>query len=147
MQREKLYQFYVDHLQHINNWNLVDASAHWIIGAHLFDKDRCLLEQLAQSDNLWSRRIAMVATWYFIRQNDIVWTFKIATQLLADQEDLIHKAVGWMLREAGKRDESALTQFLNKYASIMPRVMLRYAIENYHQRFVSSILQCVKSCQ
>lgn len=128
-QREILYQFYLDHLQHVNNWNLVDASAHWIIGAHLLDKDRHLLEQLAQSDNLWLRRIAIVSTWYFIRQNDTVWTFKIATQLLADREDLIHKAVGWMLREAGKRDEKTLTQFLTKYASIMPRVMLRYAIE------------------
>lgn len=130
-QQEKLYQFYVYHLAYVNNWNLVDTSAHWIIGAYLFDKDRHLLEKFANSDNLWIRRIAIVSTWYFIRQNDTVWTFKIAHLLLADKEDLVQKAVGWMLREAGKRDEERLVAFLDKYAANMSSVMLRYAIEKF----------------
>lgn len=130
-QKEKYYRFYLNNLLHINNWNLVDASAHLIIGAYLFDKDRHFLEELAQSDNLWERRIAIVSTWYFIRQNDTAWTFKIALMLLNDKKDLIHKAVGWMLREAGKRNEKALMAFLADNASNMPRTMLRYAIEKF----------------
>lgn len=90
-------------MRHINNWNLVDSSAHLIIGAHLFERDRDVLEELAASQNLWERRIAIVATWYFIRESDLEWTFKIAKLLLNDSHDLIHKAVGWMLREASIR--------------------------------------------
>jgi 3-methyladenine DNA glycosylase AlkD len=129
--KEKIYQFYLDNLHYVNNWNLVDASAHLIIGAHLLEHNKELLTTLAQSKNLWERRIAIVSTWYFIRNNDLDWTFKIALLLLNDTHDLIHKAVGWMLREAGKRDQDALITFLNKHAHTMPRTMLRYAIEKF----------------
>lgn len=131
--KEKLYQFYLNNMNHVNNWNLVDSSAHLIIGAHLFTKDRSLLTTLAQSKTMWERRIAIVATWYFIRKNDCEYTFKIATLLLNDTHDLIHKAVGWMLREAGKRDEKALETFLTTHAHHMPRTMLRYAIEKFSE--------------
>lgn len=127
--KEELYQFYLNHLSYVNNWNLVDASAHLIVGAHLLEKDKSLLVRLAQSQNLWERRTAIVATWYFIRHNNLEWTFKIATMLLDDTHDLIHKAVGWMLREASKRNEAELRDFLDTHATRMPRTMLRYAIE------------------
>jgi 3-methyladenine DNA glycosylase AlkD len=129
--KEKLYQFYLSNLKHVNNWNLVDTSAHLIIGAHLWDRQRDLLIELATSDSLWERRIAIVATWYFIRKNDLEWTFTIANILLTDTHDLIHKAVGWMLREAGKKDENALKAFLEKKIANIPRTMLRYAIEKF----------------
>lgn len=128
-QKEEIYQFYRTNMRHINNWNLVDSSAHLIIGAHLFERDRDVLEELAASQNLWERRIAIVSTWYFIRQSDLEWTFKIAKLLLNDSHDLIHKAVGWMLREAGKKDEARLISFLCDHAHQMPKTMLRYAIE------------------
>ncbi len=130
-QQQRLYQFYLKHLKYVNNWNLVDASAHCIVGAHLWEKDRSCLLQLAASPNLWKRRVAMVATWYFIRHDDLVWTFKLAAVLKHDPEDLMHKAVGWMLREAGKRDTAPLLVFLGKHAATMPRTMLRYAIEKF----------------
>lgn len=131
--RESLYQFYKNHLRYVNNWNLVDASAHLILGAHLHGSSKEMLITLAQSTCLWERRIAIVATWYFIRNNELDWTFKIAIILLYDQHDLIHKAVGWMLREAGKRDRSKLADFLDNYAARMPRTMLRYAIEKFSE--------------
>lgn len=127
--REKRFQFYLDHLQHVNNWNLVDSSAHLIIGIHLLNGDKKLLSSLAKSTIMWERRIAIVSTWYFIRKDQLEWTFKIALLLLKDEHDLIHKAVGWMLREAGKKDEVLLIEFLNDHANKMPRTMLRYAIE------------------
>ncbi len=127
--REKRFQFYLDHLQHVNNWNLVDSSAHLIIGIHLINGDKKLLSSLAKSTIMWERRIAIVSTWYFIRKDQLEWTFKIALLLLKDEHDLIHKAVGWMLREAGKKDEVLLIEFLNEHANKMPRTMLRYAIE------------------
>jgi 3-methyladenine DNA glycosylase AlkD len=108
---------------------LVDSSAHLIIGAHLFGRDCDLLEELAGSQNLWERRIAIVATWYFIRKAELDWTFRIAKLLLNDSHDLIHKAVGWMLREAGKKDEAKLISFLCDHANQMPKTMLRYAME------------------
>lgn len=126
-----LYQFYLDNLQHVNNWNLVDASAHLILGAHLLDKDKQILFALAKSESIWERRIAIVSTWYFIRKQNLKWTFEIAALLLEDKHDLIHKAVGWMLREAGKKDENQLIVFLDQYAKKMPRTMLRYAIEKF----------------
>jgi 3-methyladenine DNA glycosylase AlkD len=129
--QEKLYQFYIQNLKHVNNWNLVDASAHLIVGAHLWDKERSSLVNLARSEILWERRISIVSTWYFIRQNDLAWTFKIASLLLGDTHDLIHKAAGWMLREAGKRDQTRLVTFLNQELHTMPRTMLRYAIEKF----------------
>lgn len=127
--REMIYQFYIQNVNHVNNWNLVDASAHLIIGAHLFDKNKKLLLTFAKSDNMWKRRIAVVSTWAFIRKNDLEWTFKISTLLMKDTHDLIHKAVGWMLREAGKRDITQLKAYLDQFAQQMPRTMLRYSIE------------------
>ncbi len=138
--KEEIYQFYLNHLSYVNNWNLVDASAHLIVGAHLWKKDKNLLIRLAQSPNLWERRIAIVATWYFIRHNNLEWTFKIATMLLDDTHDLIHKAVGWMLREAGKRNETELLGFLDAHATKIPRTMLRYAIEKLPENVRKSYL-------
>lgn len=127
--QEEIFRLYFSHMRCINNWNLVDASAHYIVGAHLFDRDKSLLLELASSNNLWERRIAMVSTWYFIRKNEFEWTIKIAENLVNDKHDLIHKAVGWMLREMGKRNMKYLIEFLNQYAAQMPRTMLRYSIE------------------
>ncbi len=130
-QKELIYDFYLKHKEYVNNWNLVDSSAHFIVGAHLFKRNKSILLELASSEYLWDRRIAIVATWHFIRQNELDWTFKIAKKLMHDGEDLIHKAVGWMLREAGKKDQDALRLFLNKHAAVMPRTMLRYSIEKF----------------
>lgn len=126
---EELYQFYMGNIQYVNNWNLVDSSAHLIVGAHLHKRNKNLLLILAKSQILWERRIAIIATWYFIRKNDLSWTFKISKILVDDKHDLIHKAVGWMLREAGKKDQPKLIDFLEIHAKKMPRTMLRYAIE------------------
>ncbi len=133
LRKAEIYQFYLNNIKYVNNWNLVDCSAHLIIGDYLLDKDRKLLLSLAKSASLWERRIAIVSTWYFIRNNDLEWTFKIARMLMADKQDLIHKATGWMLREAGKRNQTMLVNFLNDHAAAMPRTMLRYAIEKFSQ--------------
>lgn len=130
-QKEEIYQFYVKNMTHVNNWDLVDTSASYIVGAHLFDKDRDVLETWAQSNDLWQRRIATVATHYFIKKNDFEYTLHIAKILLNDKHDLIHKATGWMLREVGKKELKPLEQFLDMYAHLMPRTMLRYAIEKF----------------
>lgn len=127
--KQTIFQFYLTHINQVNNWNLVDASAHWIVGAHLLDKDKALLFTLPESINLWEKRIAIVATWYFIRNNNFDCTLKLAEKLLCDNHDLIHKAVGWMLREVGKRNQTILIEFLDIHAYQMPRTMLRYAIE------------------
>jgi 3-methyladenine DNA glycosylase AlkD len=129
--KEELFQFYMNNLQHVNNWNLVDSSAHLILGVHVFDGNasRDVLINLAKSDILWERRIAMVATWWFIRKGNLELTPIIAEILLKDAHDLIHKAVGWMLREIGEKDESYLVRFLDQHAAHMPRTMLRYSIE------------------
>jgi len=142
--QETLYQFYTAHMGRINNWNLVDSSAHLIVGAHLYDRDRGILETLAGSQTMWERRIAVVATWHFIRRNDLAWTFKIAKQLLNDPHDLIHKAAGWMLREAGKRDSEQLVQFLDEQQHSMPRTMLRYAIERFPEEVRKSYVRRAK---
>jgi len=126
---ETLYQFYLSNMKHVNNWNLVDTSAHLIVGVHLADKNRDILTTLAKSDVLWERRIAMVSTWMFIRNKDYEWTYKLAEMLLHDEHDLMHKAVGWMLREAGKKDVSQLLAFLDRFGAVMPRTMLRYSLE------------------
>jgi 3-methyladenine DNA glycosylase AlkD len=118
----------------VNNWNLVDASAPFIVGAHLHQKNKEQLLTLAQSQSLWGKRIAIVSTLYFIRNNDLEWTFKIAKLLLDDKHDLIHKAVGWMLREAGKKDQNQLIDFLEQYAGQMPRTMLRYSVERFPEQ-------------
>ncbi len=129
--KEELFKFYTKNLKNINNWNLVDTSAHLIVGAYLWNRDKSYLVKLATSKSLWERRIAIVSTLYFIRKDDLEWTFKIASILQNDSHDLIHKAVGWMLREAGKKDILQLTNFLENYKNTMPRTMLRYAIEKF----------------
>ncbi len=128
-QKERIYQCYLAHLDHINNWDLVDSSAHLIIGPHLKTDD--LLIELSNSTNIWRRRIAIVATWHYIKQHHFIPTLTIAKRLLQDDHDLIHKATGWMLREMGKKDAQVLEQFLLENAAIMPRTMLRYAIEKF----------------
>lgn len=128
---KEVYDFYLAHLKHINNWDLVDVSAGPIVGAYLFDKNRNILEVLSRADSLWERRIAIVATSYFISRKQIDTTLVIAAKLLNDHHDLIHKAVGWMLREVGKRNRNALSDFVYQYAKVMPRTMLRYAIEHF----------------
>lgn len=129
--KRKVYNLYLKNARFINNWDLVDVSAPQIVGGFLWDKDRDALYRLAQSSNLWQRRMAIMATFHFIRRGDLTDTLKMAVMLLPDREDLIHKAVGWMLREVGKRDRRAEERFLNKHCRRMPRVMLRYAIEKF----------------
>jgi 3-methyladenine DNA glycosylase AlkD len=131
--RETIYKYYLRERRSVNNWDLVDASAANIVGAYLFEHgaDRAMLYQLAESKKLWDRRIAMVATHYFIRKHDFTDVMRIAELLLKDTEDLMHKATGWMLREAGKRDVVVLKEFLEHHAAHMPRTMLRYAIERF----------------
>lgn len=129
--RKTIYKNYLDHTAHINNWDLVDVSAPSIVGGYLIDKSRSPLAKLARSRSLWERRIAIVSTGYFIRKNQFEDTVKISEMLLKDKEDLIHKAVGWMLREAGKKDLAVLEGFLQKHHRVMPRTMLRYAIEKF----------------
>jgi 3-methyladenine DNA glycosylase AlkD len=135
-EKEQIVKFYLEHIKQVNNWDLVDLSAPNILGAHLVDRDdrRRLLYKLAGSENVWERRIAIVATHHFIRNGDFSDTLKIAEMLLQDRHDLIHKAVGWMLREVGKRDAAAEEEFLVKHCSVMPRTMLRYAIERLSER-------------
>jgi 3-methyladenine DNA glycosylase AlkD len=131
VEREKVFKFYLKNRGLIRNWDGVDDSAPYIVGPHLLDKDRKILFQLVRSKNLWDRRISIVSTWWFIRQGDTKDTFKLAKLLLKDEEDLIHKAAGWMLREAGKRNLPGLKQFLKGHRAAMPRTMLRYAIEKF----------------
>ena len=130
--KETLHQFYMNNLHRVNNWNLVDSSARDILGDHLFFFfDRTILMNLADSSILWERRVAVVATWSFIRRGDFGWTLCLAKRLLKDPHDLMHKAIGWMLREVGERDEQVLRAFLDQHAPHMPRTMLRYAIEKF----------------
>lgn len=129
--RKHIYNFYLAHATCANNWDLVDSSAH-IVGGYLLDKkDRKILVKLAKSKNLWERRIAIIATHVFIKRDDFVMTFHVADMLMGDTHDLIHKAVGWMLREVGKRNQPAEEEFLKKHYKTMPRTMLRYAIERF----------------
>jgi 3-methyladenine DNA glycosylase AlkD len=127
--QKKIVNFYLKNKDRINNWDLVDTSASYILGAYLFDKDREVLYKLAKSKNLWHRRIGIIATHYFIKQKDFSDTLKISILLMKDKEDLLHKAIGWMLREVGKQDEKSLTKFLDEYKLSLPRTSLRYAIE------------------
>jgi len=132
--RSALFAFCLRHARRINNWDLVDLAAPQIIGRHLVDRSRAPLRRLARSPCLWERRIAIVATLAFIRRGDIAETLRLAPRLLDDPEELIHKALGWMLREVGKRDRAALEAFLRKHAERLPRVTLRYAIERFPRR-------------
>jgi 3-methyladenine DNA glycosylase AlkD len=126
---DAVFQLYLTHRQRVKNWNLVDSSAPSIVGAHLLTRDRSVLYTLVQSPSLWDRRIAVLATFTFIRANDFTDTLQLVKALLADPQDLMHKACGWMLRELGKRDPLALENFLLAHHQAMPRTMLRYAIE------------------
>ncbi len=130
-EKEKVFKFYIRNRKGINNWDLVDISAPKIIGEHLLSRDKKLLYQFAHSKNLWERRIAILSTFTFIRAGKFETTFKISDILLDDDHDLIHKAVGWMLRETGKKDLSAEEKFLKPRYKKMPRTMLRYAIEKF----------------
>ncbi|GAA1572485.1 MULTISPECIES: DNA alkylation repair protein [Kribbella] len=130
LELQALYELYLRNTAYINNWDLVDCSAPQVVGGYLLDKPRDPLYELVRSTSLWERRIALVATQYLINQGQTADTYKLAAAVLDDREDLIHKASGWMLREAGKRvDETELRAFLDRYAAQMPRTMLRYAIE------------------
>src|SRR5688572_16215311 len=132
--RKELYDLYLRRHDRINNWDLVDVCAIYVVGGYLFDKPRKVLYKLARSKNMWERRTAIVSTAYFIRQRDLDDTFKISEMLLKDKEDLVHKATGWMLRFAGDKDRTRLLSFLDKHAAAMPRVMLRYAIEKFDKK-------------
>jgi 3-methyladenine DNA glycosylase AlkD len=140
-EQQKLIDFYLHNLDRVDNWDLVDSSAYKLLGAFLYDKERSILYQLAESENLWHQRIAMIATFYFIKQNDYSDSLKIAKLLLNHPHDLIHKAVGWMLREIGNRDFKVELQFLRKHYKTMPRTMLRYAIEKFDNDLRKKFLQ------
>lgn len=128
-ERAAIYRLYLRRSDRINNWDLVDISAPHVVGAHLERRSRAPLRRLAKSTLLWDRRIAMVSTMWFIRNGEFEDTFDIARMLLDDREDLIHKAMGWMLREVGKKDERALLGFLDRHAGELPRTALRYSLE------------------
>lgn len=141
-EKKQLINFYLSHTSYINNWDLVDLSADKIVGQYLLSTHQNnnsqqvprLLFKLANSELLWERRIAVIATFPFVRNGQFVPTFELAKLLLNDQADLIHKAVGWLLREVGKRDETVLCCFLDQYTLVMPRTMLRYAIERFSEK-------------
>ncbi len=140
-ERAVVYGQYLDHTKYINNWDLVDTSAAHIVGAYLQNKSRKPLHALARSEYLWDRRIAIISTFHFIKNNDFDETLTIAEMLLSDTHDLIHKAVGWMLREVGKRDISKENDFLLKHYRNMPRTMLRYAIEKFPEEIRKQYLK------
>ena len=133
-QKKVIYDFYLKNLKRVNNWDLVDLSAEKIIGAYLFEKDKQILFRLARSKNLWDRRIAIMSTFHFIKNGLYDTTFEIADVLLKEEHDLIHKAVGWMLREIGNRDLKSEEDYLKKHYITMPRTMLRYAIEKFPEK-------------
>lgn len=131
--KRKIFEFYLKNSKRINNWDLVDLSAPNIPGNFLLDKDKTILYKLAKSNNLWEKRIAIISTFAFIRNNEFRHTFRISEILLNDEHDLIHKAVGWALREVGKKDVVKLENFLKKHYKKMPRTMLRYSIERFEE--------------
>jgi len=134
-ERERIVKFYLKNAKRVNNWDLVDLSAHKILGEYLVGKkNREILDELSESDNLWERRIAVVCTYALIKERQFAHTLRLARTLIDDEHDLIQKAVGWMLREVGKRDERVLRQFLDKWSSKMPRTMLRYSIEKFDKK-------------
>ncbi|MBI2133123.1 DNA alkylation repair protein [Candidatus Woesearchaeota archaeon] len=132
--KRMIFEFYIKNRGRINNWDLVDLSSEKIIGDYLLDKDKGLLYKMAESRNVWERRIAIIATFRYIRENQFNDTLKISEMMLGDKHDLIHKAVGWMLREIGKRDQKKLDKFLENHHKRMPRTMLRYAIERMDEK-------------
>lgn len=129
--RVRIHDLYLASTRHVNNWDLVDSSAEQLVGAHLRDRDRSLLDRLAGSDSVWERRMAVIATFHFIKRGEFADTLRIAALLLRDRHDLVHKAVGWMLREVGKRDREVEEAFLREHCRAMPRTMLRYAVERF----------------
>ena len=129
--RKGAYDLYLGNTRFINNWDLVDCSAPQVVGGFLMTRPRKPLFELAKSKSLWERRIAIVSTQHFIRHGEFDETLAISQMLLGDKEDLIHKAAGWMLREVGKKDQSVLEGFLDRHGAVMPRTMLRYAIERF----------------
>jgi 3-methyladenine DNA glycosylase AlkD len=131
---KEIVDLYLRNTEYINNWDLVDLSSHEILGTWLLDKPRTILYKLAKSKNIWERRIAIISTFAFLRKNDITDSLKLADILLHDTHDLMHKAVGWALREVGKRDEKVLVAFLAKHYKTMPRTTLRYAIEKFDEK-------------
>jgi 3-methyladenine DNA glycosylase AlkD len=133
-ERDKIFDFYLRNTKYINNWDLVDLSSHEIVGDYLLDKKKSVLYKLAKSKNIWERRIAMISTYAFIRNQQFNDVLRISAILLKDKHDLIHKAVGWMLREAGKRNQQVEEDFLRKHYKGMPRTMLRYAIEKFPEK-------------
>jgi 3-methyladenine DNA glycosylase AlkD len=139
--KKEIYEFYLNNTKHINNWDLVDLSAHEIIGQYLSDKNADILIKLAKSENIWGRRIAVISTFEFIRNNRFNDSLRLAKILLQDEHDLMHKAVGWMLREIGKRDMETEIKFLDKHYGKMPRTMLRYAIERFPEKLRMSYLK------
>ena len=132
--RKKVYEIYIKHFKYINNWDLVDVTAPYIIGMELKNKNNSQLTKWAKSKDLWTRRIAIIGTFYLTRQGELEEVYRISKILLKDDHDLIHKAVGWMLREAGKKDQKRLEQFLLVHGPKMPRTMLRYAIEKFEEK-------------
>lgn len=134
MLQRRIYEFYLKNIKFVNNWDLVDLSSDKIMGAYLIDKPKTILYKLADSKNLWERRIAMVATYYFIKNNQYDDAIQIAEKLVKDENDLIQKAVGWMLREVGKRDLETEVKFLNQYHKEMGRTALRYSIEKFPEK-------------
>jgi len=134
-QIKPIYDLYLKSIKkYINNWDLIDISCRYVLGLYLMDKDRKILYKLARSKNLWERRASIITTAIFISKGDLDDALKISKILLKDEHDLIHKAVGWMLREVGKKDESRLKGFLNENAHAMPRTMLRYSLEKLHTK-------------
>ena len=129
--KEEIFNFYLKNLKHVNNWDLVDLTASTIVGGFLLDKDKKPIYHLVQSKDLWEKRISIVSTYTFIKNNQFEDTLAISELLLKDKHDLIHKAVGWMLREVGKKDKNVLDKFLKQYYKDIPRTALRYAIEKH----------------
>jgi 3-methyladenine DNA glycosylase AlkD len=140
-ERKKIAEFFIKNIEYVNNWDLVDSSAHKILGAYLEDKNRQILYDYATSGKLWLQRIAIIATFWYIRKEDFVDALKIAEILVNHPHHLIHKAVGWMLREVGNRNRETEEQFLKKYYKTMPRTMLRYAIEKFENKLRQKYLK------
>jgi len=140
-QKEEIFNFYIKHIKQINSWDLVDVTCYHIIGAHLLDKERTLLYTLANSDDLWQKRIAIVSTFAFINAGEFDDTFAIADILLHDEHDLIHKAVGWAIRNVGNKNLDKMLEFLNPRYKTMPRTMLRYAIEKLNENIRQAYLK------
>ena len=140
-EKEDVVELYLKNIDNINNWDLVDASAPYILGAYLLHKPKALLYNLAQSGNLWQQRIAIISTYYFIKNNHFTDTLQIAERFLNHKHDLIHKATGWMLREIGNKNKDVAIHFLTEHYHAMPRTMLRYAIEKFEPRLKEQFMK------